>query len=444
MFLTSGRNSPENCISLKADYFKRIGYEPEPIQWDIHNSRARFRVNIQGRRSGKSYGAAREAETAIIRENSRGWNVAPSYELSSKIGREIHENLILKYKFPTITKRVISGQLFYARFNNNSEGWIKSADSPDTGLVGEGLDWLIIDEAAIISRTIWEQYLRPTLSDRGGWALLVSTPRGYNWLYDLYARGKSGDYAEWDSWQHPSTSSRYFSDNIDDLKNELTKETYEQEYLARFTSWAGTVFSFDRDIHVGRYDFNPDWETYCSVDFGYRMPSVVWLQVGKVDGRHEVHVIDEIVHETNIKTEELANRILQKDYPVQQYICDPAGAGVQSTSGLGDVEIFKRHGIFPRFKRDKVSRSIASGIDLVRSYLENAQGEARLFISDKCEGIIEDFENYRYPDKRENQRLKDEPLKDGRHDHGMDAVRYFFVNRFPIVKREAIEVQRYW
>ncbi len=272
----------------------------------------------------------------------------------------------------------------------------------------------------------------------------MSTPRGYNWLYDLYTRGQSCDYPEWDSWQHASTSSRYFRDNIDDLKNELTKETYEQEYLAQFTSFAGKVYPFDRNIHVGRFDFNPDWETYCSVDFGYRMPSVVWLQVGKVDGDVEVHIIDEIIHDTNIKTEELADKILAKNYPVLHVYCDPAGAGVQSTSGIGDVEIFKRKGIFPRFKKDKVSRSIPSGIDLVRSYVENAEGKARLFVSDKCVNIIEDFENYRYPDRKENQRLKDEPLKDGRHDHGMDAVRYFFINRFPIVKREAIEVQRYW
>jgi len=381
---------------------------------------------------------------AIFNENSRGWIVAPSYELANKIGREIHENLIFKCKFPTINKRVHNGQLFYAKFINKAEVWIKSADSPDTGLVGEGLDWLIIDEAALISRTIWEQYLRPTLADRRGWALFVSTPRGYNWLHDLYTRGQSDDYPEWESWQHASTSSRYFRDNVEELKNEFTKETYEQEYLARFTSWAGTVFNFDRDIHVGRYDFNPNWETYCSIDFGFRMPSVVWLQVGKVDGDVEVHIIDEIIHKTNVKTEELADKILAKNYPVLHVYCDPAGAGVQSTSGVGDVEIFKRKGIFPRFKTDKVSRSIASGIDLVRSYLENADGKTRLFVSDECKGIIEDFENYRYPDKKENQRLKDDPLKDGRHDRGMDAVRYFFVNKFPIVKREAIEVQRYW
>ena len=175
------------------------------------------------------------------------------------------------------------------------------------------------------------------------------------------------------------------------------------------------------------------------------MPAVIWAQVGKVEGGYEIHIIDEIIHETDIRTEELADKILAKGYPVQKYFCDPAGEGVQSSSGLGDVTIFRRKEISPiSYKTDKISRALPSGIDLVRSYLENAEGKSRLFISDICKGIIVDFENYRYPEKKEERRLRDEPLKDGYHDHGMDAVRYFFTNRFPIVKREAIEVQRYW
>ena len=447
MYQTSGmKSSDQHTLSLnKSAYFKSIGYEPEPIQWAVHNSKARFRVNIQGRRSGKSYSASREAELGILKADSSGWVVAPSYELAHKIGRQIFSNLILKYRLPTITKKIINGQLFYAKFLNNSEIWIKSADSPDTSLVGEGLDFLIIDECALLPKRIWEQYLRPTLSDRQGWSLFTSTPRGFNWIYDLYLRGQSEEFPDWDSWQHPSYSSKYFKDNIEDLKNELTKETYLQEYEAQFTSYAGKVYPFDRNKHVGKYPFIKEWDTFCSIDFGYRMPSAVWFQVGKVDNDVQVHIIDEIIHETNIKTEELVQKILQKGHPVlpTNYFCDPAGAGFQSISGSSETEIFKRYGIFPKFKTDKISRNISSGIDLVRSFIENAEKKARLFIDESCHGIIEDFENYRYPEKKDNQALKEEPLKDGRHDHGMDAVRYFFINKFPIKKREVLEVSRW-
>jgi hypothetical protein len=334
-----------------------------------------------------------------------------------------------------------SGKLRYARFWNGSEIWIKSADNPDS-LIGEGLDWLIIDEAAaVVSKITWEQYLRPTLSDRGGWCLFSTTPRGFNWIYDLYVRGQSIDYPEWDSWQHPSWHSRYFRDDVDELRRTLTRETFEQEYGAQFTSFAGKVYPFSRITHVRKLDFIPEWETYCSIDFGYRMPSVGWYQVGRIDGHYEVHLIDEISHKENIKTEQLADMVLAKGYPVIRYYGDPAGGGVQSQSGLGDIEIFRRKGLKVYYTTDKVSRPISAGVELVRSFFENAEGKARFFVSDKCVGHIEDFEAYRYPEKKEDRALKDEPLKDGRHDHGCDDCRYFFINRFPIKKREAFTIE---
>ena len=423
----------------KEKYFRAIGYTPEPVQRDVHQSPARFRVNIQGRRSGKSYGAAREAEVQILAGGTRGWIVGPTYDLADKIGREIDRVLIRQLRLPVTSGERHAGKLRYAKFWNGSEIWIKSADRPDS-LIGEGLDWLIVDEAAIISRLTWEQHLRATLSDRNGWCLFSGTPRGYNWIYDLYCRGKSVDYSEWDSWQHPSWHSRYFRDDVDELRRTLTRETFDQEYGAQFTSFAGKVYPFSRNTHARRLGFQPEWETFCSIDFGYRMPSVGWYQVGKVSGQHEVHLIDEISHRENIKTEQLADMILAKKYPTIRYFGDPAGGGAQSQSGLGDIEVFRRKGIRVHYKTDRISRTISAGVGLVRSWFENAKGQARFFVDEKCVGHIEDFEAYRYPEKKEERTLLDEPMKDGRHDHGCDECRYFFINRFPIKKREAFTV----
>ena len=82
--------------------------------------------------------------------------------------------------------------------------------------------------------------------------------------------------------------------------------------------------------------------------------------------------------------------------------------------------------------RDKASRNINSGISHVRNFILSQDGSRRLFVDKKCNGIIEDIEGYRYPDEAEGKDLKEAPLKDGLHDHGMDALRYFLVNQFPI------------
>ena len=65
-----------------------------------------------------------------------------------------------------------------------------SADNPSS-LVGEGLDLLIIDEAAKMPRKVWDMYLSPTLSDRKGKAIFITTPQGYTWVFDLYLLGKT-------------------------------------------------------------------------------------------------------------------------------------------------------------------------------------------------------------------------------------------------------------
>ena len=92
--------------------------------------------------------------------------------------------------------------------------------------------------------------------------------------------------------------------------------------------------------------------------------------------------------------------------------------------------------------KDKVSRSIASGITHVRGFIENAEGKRYLHINSKCQGLAEDLENYRYPEHTEGKDLKLEPLKDGLHDHGCDMLRYFFINRFPIKQQELIVRKR--
>ena len=114
----------------------------------------------------------------------------------------------------------------------------------------------------------------------------------------------------------------------------------------------------------------------------------------------------------------------------------------QGQSGLGDIEIFRRNGIIVQSVRDKVSRNIASGITHVRSFIENAEGKRYLHVDNKCKGIAQDLENYRYSEHKEGKDLKPEPVKDGFHDHSCDMIRYFFINRFPIKQNELIVRKR--
>lgn len=416
-----------------------MDYKPHNGQKKLHyptKTSARFFVMVCGRRFGKTTASAMEATYYASQPNKRIWLVGLSYDKADLMFREIWQLMVIGRANDIVRA---SEKERYIKFKWGTVVEAKSADNPDS-LVGEGLDLLIIDEAAKVKRRIWDMYLSPTLSDRKGKAIFITTPEGFNWIYDLFLLGKEDEL--WESHQAPSWDNHFaFPDATKDpfiveRKRNMSKEVFDQEYGAKFTSFAGRVYPFERELDVGNYSYNPNFPTYCSIDFGYRMPAVGWFQIYRVGGLWHINMIDEIIHKTNIKTDELALKIKAKPYNVLKYYGDPAGMQAQGQSGLGDIEIFKRKGIYIHTKRDKVSRSIASGISHVRGFVENAESQRFFHVDKKCTGIMEDLENYRYPEAKEGQHLKQEPLKDGYSDHGCDMIRYFFINQFPIKQRE--------
>jgi len=429
----------QDLNNYKKKWFDYLGYKPHAGQDKLHfptKESARFFVMVCGRRFGKTTASAMEATFYASQPNKRIWLVGLSYDKADLMFREIWQLMVIGRSNDVIKA---SEKERYIKFKWGTTVEAKSADNPDS-LVGEGLDLLIIDEAAKVKPRIWDMYLSPTLSDRKGKGIFISTPEGFNWLYDLFLLGKSDEL--WESHQAPSWDNQYSfpkgqSDQfLIERKRNMSKELFDQEYGAQFTSFEGRVYPFDRNIDVGYYPYNPHLPTFCSIDFGYRMPSVGWYQTYRVNGEWHINMIDEIIHQTNMKTDELVQMIKSKPYRVGRYYGDPAGLQASSQSGVGDIEIFRKMGIVVNTITDKASRSISAGINHVRSFIENANGERYLHLNSNCMGMAEDLESYRYPEVVEGKDLKPEPLKDGYHDHGCDQLRYFFINHFPIKNRE--------
>ena len=431
--------------NYKQKWFDFMGYTPHEGQLKLHYPKkhtARFFVMVCGRRFGKTTASAMEATFVASQPNKKIWMVGLSYDKADLMFREVWKRMVIGHS-QDIERASEKDRFIKFKWGTTVEA--KSADNPDS-LVVDGLDLLIIDECAKVKRRIWDMYLSPTLSDRKGKCIFITTPEGFNWVYDLYLLGKSDKL--WESHQAPSWINQFaFPDGerdsfLEERRRNMSKELYDQEYGSKFTSFEGRVYAFDRNKDMGDYPYNPNLPTFCSVDFGYRMPAVGWFQVYRQDGQWHINMIDELVHQQNIKTDELIQIIKNKPYWVREYYGDPAGMQAQGQSGLGDIEIFRKHGIVVKSVRDKVSRSIASGISHVRGFIENAQGERFLHLDSSCTETAIDLENYRYPEAKEGKDLKPEPIKDGKHDHSMDMLRYFFINRFPIKNREIRIIQR--
>jgi hypothetical protein len=402
----------------KEKWFEMSDYQPHQGQILLHNSNERFRVIVAGRRWGKSLSAAKEAEAMILAPRTRGWVVSKTYDLTRKVIREIYDDLIVRHRLKPVKKQMGGPIVLEFPWGSWVEG--KSAEHPES-LLGEGLDWLVFDECARCHASVWEQYLRPTLTDREGWALFITTPNGYNWIYDLWKRGNDPEYSDWRSIKSPSWENPYLSrEDIEEAQRTMSAEIFMQEYGADFTLLSGRVYKeFDEAVHVIPVDelsIHPGWPKFRSIDFGYENPFVCLYIT--VDPEERMIIYDEYYqrHRTVEQHADFLNQHGDPSLPgsvgeFEYTACDPSGASARATlldNGIPTVA---------------VRSEILQGLEAMRQQLKTrADGKPGLYVSSRCVETIKEFNLYSYPG---NTNAED-PVKE--HDHAMDAARYFVVN----------------
>ena len=234
---TRTTKTPGRLSLDKRALFRDLGYEPHPGQLEVHMSPAPRRVLVCGVRWGKTTVGVMEAIAALMQpcDESMGWVVGPDHFTADRILKKVqvklekylaHRIVEIDNRRHRIVVRNLGGGLSVV------EG--RSADSPHS-LLGEGLSWLVADEAARLKEEIWAEYLSPRLIDHDGWALLASTPRGPGWYHRLFARGQGEDPA-YESWSRPSADNPLLdAEAIEHERERLPEQTFVQEYLGRFT-----------------------------------------------------------------------------------------------------------------------------------------------------------------------------------------------------------------
>jgi hypothetical protein len=119
-----------------------------------------------------------------------------------------------------------------------------SLDNPDSGR-GRKYALVVIDEAAMIPdlQAAWQGTIRPTLTDMKGSAWFLSTPRGMNFFKHLFDDGQDGEREDWASWQMPTSENPHMpAGEIETAQRDLSEAAFNQEYLALFVNWEGSVF----------------------------------------------------------------------------------------------------------------------------------------------------------------------------------------------------------
>ena len=129
---------------------------------------------------------------------------------------------------------------------------VRSADDPDS-LRGPRLDGVVIDEAAFVKEAVWDNAIRPALSDSGGWAIIQSTPNGKNWFYKRHEAAARGR-ADWEAWTCPTSENPLVTAReLEDIKEDIGPRRFGQEHDAQFLEVQGALWPskyFDDSIRA--------------------------------------------------------------------------------------------------------------------------------------------------------------------------------------------------
>lgn len=212
--------------------------QPHAGQRAVGRNLKRFNVIRCGRRWGKTdfeLGRLFTAPRGIIQGYPVAW-FAPTYKYLADPWRDCLRLCRKIIESKDKTERTIL-------LTNGARIDFWTLDDPDAGR-GRKYGHIGVDEAAKVRnlREAWEQSIRPTLTDYRGTADFLSTPKGRDYFYELAQRGERGDNGDWASFHQPTLSNPFIDpEELESARLDLPTLVYQQEYLADFVDFGGTV-----------------------------------------------------------------------------------------------------------------------------------------------------------------------------------------------------------
>ncbi|MCB9895877.1 MAG: hypothetical protein H6839_15630 [Planctomycetes bacterium] len=394
------------------DLFDLLDYHPHMGQLAFHDSDARFKVLIAGARFGKSLAAARDVMRDILSGESRGWLVAPTYELTRPEFRYIRDDLLSRFHGNVAE----SGYPPSLNTSWGAEITCLSAHTPQ-GLLGDEIDWLVLCEAAHIQRDAFERFLRARLATRTGRLIVPTTPHGHNWIHELYQRGLSSNPGwrsfQYATWDNPGIAPA----EIESARRDLPDDTFDEQYGGAFTSPAGRVYrEYQRGLHVVEHLAPPDGALiFKAIDFGYNSPfACLW---GAFDRDGRLLILREH-YRNNLALSLHAEVIRAVDAEYEDAGCE-IGPGFADPSGALERKTLRDEGVHTLPADNRVS----GGIEIVRRRLLKAgDGRPRLLIDAGCTNLLREIDGYCWTETSKGDRLPH-----GAEDHALDALRYLCV-----------------
>ena len=424
------------------------------VYHDLFRKKAcRYSVVCCSRGWGKSYVGCTAAMTAVYElmelpaevPNKTVWIIAPTFDQV----RDIYYPL-LQYDMGCESLATSSSRtLGEFHFPNNVSLRLLSFESVER-MRGKGAYFVVWDEVSschrgMTAKDAWEAVISPCITTRWsrqsaarfgsepGRALIISTPKGYNYFHELWARNVD----DWKSYHFDFTTSPYLDPSeIEAARHTLDPITFASEYLASFKESGASVFyPFSREKHR-RTDleyFKPGEDVHVCIDFnvGLQCSAAFALRGG------EMHFLDEFQGhpDTESLAKSLANRY--KGHRIYAYP-DPSGNSRKTSAPVGqtDFSILRHHGLNVCARR--AAPSIKDSVAAVNRKLLTAAGGTSLYVSNNCPLLTRSLERTVWVGGNSSNAVID---KSAGVEHHSDGVRYAAEYLFPVVAGQATTVR---
>ena len=274
---------------------------------------------------------------------------------------------------------------------------------------------MVIDEAGDIDPRAWPEVIRPTLSDRKGWATFIGTPKGDNDFARIFEDSQKNETGDWFSAELKASVTQLIDDEeLADARRTLTPEQYAQEYECSFNAAVMGAY-YGRDMEqaeaedrIDRVPHDRAADTFASWDLGIGDATAIW--VFQVIGR-EWHWL-RYYENSSQRLDHYVDWIKALPFGISRHLLPHDAEARELQTGNSRVEFLEERGlkceVVPRHNVD--DRIAAARLRFNRFWFDRRG----------CEAGIKALRMYRaeYDDKRKT--LKPIPFHDWAS-HGADA-----------------------
>lgn len=441
----------ENCALEKYN----VGDKVHKKQLQFHKCAKKNRWVFGGNRTGKTECGA--VETLWLargihpyKQNKKDvscWVVS----LTTQVQRDVAQSKILHYlnkdwivdivmlsgKKSSPSMGVIDTILIKNVFGGVSKIGFKSVDQGREKFQGASLDFVWFDE-----EPPYDIYLecKMRVIDREGEIFGTMTPlKGLTWVYNTIYLNEGNSNEVWYTHMQWEDNPFLSKKDLDELQSTLSEDELNERKYGMFSNHGGIVYSeFNENVNVIEPFVVPvEWYDKISIDPGYKNPlSAHWYAVdfdGNVYVIAEHYEKDKTIEYHAKKIEEISDKLnWHRSFGGKLEALIDSAANQRTLSGVRSVaELFADYNIAVN---PKVNKDLFTGIQRVKSYFKNANGETKLYIFKTCVNMIREIKGYFWG-------KDDVPVK--RDDHALDELRYYIMSRPENTKRiEKSVIQR--